>query len=416
MDHTEIFWWAVKLLGMGLGLCYAYQFIYLFLPLFFKKTLPESPKLHRYAILIAARNEETVLPHLLTSIRAQDYPAEYIRVFVVADNCTDRTTQVAAQGGALVFSRYSTSRVGKGYALQYLLDQIDLSCGLDSFDAFLVFDADNVLCPDYITQINKTCAAGYDVFCGYRNSKNFGTNWVSAGHALWFLHDSCHLNASRMILGNPCTVTGTGFGFTRKLLEKLGGWNFFTLTEDIEFSYRCITEGISMGYCKDAMLYDEQPETFRQSWRQRTRWVQGGVQVSLRYAKPLLKGILGGGRTGYACLEAATLCLWGYGAGAVCGVLSLLAAALTSGLPGLILTLMTGIVWAYLFAFLMGAMTLLMAGKRIRATAGQKLMGLFAFPLFMLTYAPIGVSALFRKFHWPPIEHKVAISAQDLMR
>lgn len=416
MTVSEILFFIAKCLGWILALCYAYQIIYLFLPLFYKKPVPDTGKLHRYAILIAARNEEAVLSHLLSSIRGQDYPAELLQVFVVADNSTDRTAQIAQHNGAVVFSRFSTHRVGKGYALNYLLEQINMTCGWDAFDAFLVFDADNVLSPDYITQINKVCGAGYDVFCGYRNSKNFGTNWVSAGHALWFLHDSCHLNASRMALGNPCTVTGTGFGFTRQLLERYGGWNFFTLTEDIEFSFRCITDGIKMGYCRDAMLYDEQPETCRQSWRQRTRWVQGGVQASVRYGKALLKGIFRGGRIGYACLEATTLSLWGYSAGVFCGCLTLIASGLHTGWPGMLYTLAFTFLWGYCFSLLIGALTLLMERKRIRANPTQKLMALFAFPIYTLTYAPIGVTALFRKFHWPPIEHKVLVSAEDLTK
>lgn len=405
-----------RVLGLLLGLCYAYQLLYLFLPLLYKKPLPAQAEPRRYAILIAARNEEAVLPHLLRSIQQQNYPPEYIRVFVVADNCTDRTAQVAQREGAVVFVRYSTKRVGKGYALNYLLDQIDLTCGWDAFDAFLVFDADNVLHPDYIRQINRLCSAGYDAFCGYRNSKNFGTNLISAGNALWFLHDSEHLNASRMALGLPCTVTGTGFGFTSALLKRFGGWHFFTLTEDIEFSFRCITEGVTVGYCQEAIVYDEQPKALLVSWRQRTRWVQGGIQVSVRYGKALAKGFLRGGRKGYSCLEAATLSLWGFGTGVLCGILALLAAALQSGFPGALQWFLGTLLYGYCFSFLIGAMTLIMAWRRIRATLLQKLLSLIAFPLYTLSYAPIAVTALFRKFHWPPIEHSVAVSADELIQ
>lgn len=416
MTAPEILHLIAWILRILLGLCYAYQLVYLFLPLFRKKTIPDTQEHRRYAVLIAARNEEAVLPHLLESIHSQDYPRELVQVFVVADNCTDSTALVARQGGAEVFIRHNTHQVGKGYALNFLLEQIGQTWGWDRFDAFLVFDADNVLQPDYITQINKVCCAGYDVFCGYRNSKNFGTNWVSAGHSLWFLHDSTHLNASRMALGNPCTVTGTGFGFTRRIVKKYGGWNFFTLTEDIEFSFRCISDGVKMGYCQNAVLYDEQPETFRQSWRQRTRWVQGGLQVSVRYGKALLKGIFRGGRTSRACLEAMTLSLWGYSAGILCGILSFTAAGLRSGWAGMGQALLFAFLGAYCFAFLMGAMTLFMARRRIRASTSQKLMGLFTFPMYPLTYAPIAVTALFRKFHWPPIEHTVSLSAEELMK
>ena len=100
-------------------ICYFYQIIYLILPLILKDKPHGAEKQNRYAILIAARNEEAVLPHLLDSITTQDYPAHLIRTFVVADNCTDRTAELAAAHGATVFSRFNKQLVGKGYALNY---------------------------------------------------------------------------------------------------------------------------------------------------------------------------------------------------------------------------------------------------------------------------------------------------------
>ena len=416
MTFLEILRSVSLALGLVLAACYGYQIVYLFLPLVKKQPPASAEKPTRYAVLIAARNEEAVLPQLLQSLQAQDYPAALFTTYVVADNCTDRTAQVAEENGAVVFTRNDSTHVGKGYALNHLLKMIRLTDGLENYDAFLVFDADNVLHPDYIRRINRVASEGYDVFCGYRNSKNFGASWVSAGHAIWYLHDSVHLNRSRMLLGTACAVTGTGFGFTRQLLERCGGWNFFTLTEDIEFNTWCITRGVRMGYCQDAMLFDEQPVTFRQSWRQRTRWVQGGVQVSLRYWRDLLRGMAAGGRVGYASLEAATLSLWGYGAGAICGALSLLTVLLSSGWMAAgqaVLLTFWGICASSL---LVGAMTLATEWDRIHATTGQKLMGLLVFPLHTLSYIPIALTALFRKFHWPPITHTAALSIQELCK
>lgn len=414
MSALDILRQISLVLGLVVGVCYAYQIVYLFLP--FLKRAPKltAEKPTRYAILIAARNEEAVLPHLLQSIRMQDYPANLINTFVVADNCTDRTAQVAREHGAAVFSRFNTSRVGKGYALNFLLNQIAYTDGLENYDAFLVFDADNLLCPDYIRQINRVVSAGYDAFCGYRNSKNFGASWVAAGHAVWYLHDSIHLNASRMLLGISCAVTGTGFGFTRKLWEQIGGWKFFTLTEDVEFNTFCATRGVQIGYCPEAVLYDEQPQTFRQSWRQRTRWVQGGVQVSVRYWQDLLHGMARGGRIGYASLETATLSLWGYGTGALCGFLSLLTVLLVSGWMGVGKALLVALVTTWTTSLLVGALTVLTQWHRIRATLPQKLLAILVFPLHMLSYIPIAVSALFRKYQWPPIEHTAAVSLREI--
>lgn len=397
-------------------ICYLYQIVYLIVPFFEKRRKHKPVRLHRFAILIAARNEEAVLPHLLESIRNQGYPAELLDTYVVADNCTDRTAEVARAHGAQVFQRFNKQQVGKGYALNFLLQQIDGNVGLDQYDAFLVFDADNLLEPDYVSQINQTYSDGYEAFCGYRNTKNFGGNWLSAGYGIWYLHDSTHLNRSRMILGTTCAVTGTGFGFTRELLERCGGWHFFTLTEDIEFNTWCATHGVRIGYCHDAILYDEQPENFWQSWRQRTRWTQGGLQVSVKYAKDLFLGLFRGGRTAYASFEMATLSMWGYGMSALSCGMTLLVTFLAERWIGIAMALAMALVGTYFSMLLIGGLTLLTEWKRIRTTTARKIGAVFAFPLFMMTFVPISVTALFRKFQWQPISHTVAISAAQLKK
>ena len=395
------------------SVCYFYQIIYLVLPFFLRKRHGAVEKNTRYAILIAARNEEAVLPHLLDSIAAQDY-AGPVRTFVVADNCTDRTAALARAHGATVFQRFSKTHIGKGYALNFLLDEIDRTEGLDSFDAFLIFDADNLLEKDYIRRMNTVVSMGYEAFCGYRNAKNFGDNWLSAAYGLWYLHDSTHMNRSRMALGTCCAVNGTGFGFTRDLLRRMGGWNFFTLTEDIEFTTWCATRGIRIGYCHDAILYDEQPTSMAVSIRQRTRWIQGGLQVSVKYAGDLVRGMFRGGRTAYASFETATLSLWGYGMGVLSLGTALAAAYLAGRWMGLLQAIAASLLGAYITFFIIGALTLLTEHRRIRTGWKGKLLGLLGFPPFMLTYAPIALCAIFRKFQWQPIEHKAAISASQL--
>ena len=100
-------------------ICYGYQMVYMLLP-FIKKAKKEQPgRLHRYAILICARNEEAVIGQLIESIRRQDYPAELLQVFVAADNCQDNTAAVAREAGAIVYERENRIKVGKGYALQF---------------------------------------------------------------------------------------------------------------------------------------------------------------------------------------------------------------------------------------------------------------------------------------------------------
>lgn len=400
------------LLGALLSICYAYQFIYLFLPLFIKNRTKKTAHLRRYGILIAARNEEAVLPQLLQSIQNQDYPAQLITTYVVADNCTDKTAQVAAAAGAVVITRTNTRKAGKGHALQYLLQSIDTTC----HDAFLIFDADNILSSDYIRKLDMAWTEDYDAFCGYRNSKNWGSSWVSAGHGLWYLHDSIHLSRSRYLVGLPCAVTGTGFGFTRNLLDRMGGWHFFTLTEDIEFSVWCATRGIRIGYCHDAVVYDEQPETLRQSFRQRIRWTQGTIQISFRYAGDMFRGLFRGSAVTPASLEALTLSLWGYVAGILCGILSLVRSTLSYGWLGAVHWLILALAGLYLTGILVGVLTVLSERKRIRASRKQLVLTVFAFPLYLLTYIPIFAAAIFCKRRWTPIEHKRTLSADEMAK
>lgn len=173
------------IIGIVFFVCYSYQFFYILIP-FVKKEKPhKKTELHRYAVLISARNEELVIGNLLDSIAAQDYPSRLVNVFVVADNCTDSTAQIAREHGAAVYERFNKAEVGKGYALEYLIDKILEEYG-DVFDAYMVFDADNLLSEDYISRMNETFSDGYGIITSYRNSKNYGDNWISAGYALCF--------------------------------------------------------------------------------------------------------------------------------------------------------------------------------------------------------------------------------------
>lgn len=104
-----------------------------------------------------------------------------------------------------------------------------------------------------------------------------------------------------MLLGTSCAVSGTGFLFSRQVLARQGGWPFHLLTEDIQFTAACLLAGERIGYCPQAVFYDEQPVDFGQSWRQRLRWARGYVQVLRHYGLGLLRGLFRKG--GFACFD-----------------------------------------------------------------------------------------------------------------
>lgn len=168
---------------------YAYQIVYLVIGLFGKgRGGKQDAKLHRYAAIIAARNEAGVIGDLIGTLKKQDYPEELLDVFVIADNCTDNTAEVSRQAGAIVYERFNKVQVGKGYALDYLFHHIFDDYGEATYDGFFVFDADNLVDPQFVREMNKMFDTGeYAALTSYRNSKNFCDNWISAGYALWFL-------------------------------------------------------------------------------------------------------------------------------------------------------------------------------------------------------------------------------------
>ena len=396
------------ILSVIFTICYAYQYIYIAIPFFVREKPTVRPVIpHRYAVLISARNEQLVIAQLIDSIKAQNYPGELVTIFVVADNCTDRTAEIAQQAGAIVFERFNTQQIGKGYALEYLFDQIRENYESDLFDAYLVFDADNLLDENYLAEMNKTFSQGHKIITSYRNSKNYGKNWITAGYSLWFLRESKYLNNARFLLGTSCAVSGTGFLLSREILERNGGWKFFLLTEDIEFSVHSVLQGEKIVFCKNAVLYDEQPDTFRVSWKQRVRWAKGFFQVFRKYGGRLVATAIT--RPSFACYDLTMMIM----PAIMLTVLGLLL-NLSGIIIGLIADATVGVVLlsiletflnAYLLLFVMGLITTITEWRQIYCSAPRKLLFTLTFPLFMFTYIPIGLFALVSRVEWTPVHH-----------
>lgn len=399
------------------AICYAYQTAYVIVPFIVKPKPHKKTSPHSYAILICARNEESVIANLVESLLEQDYPKELIKVFVCADNCTDNTAQVARDAGANVYVRYNKEKVGKGYALNHLLKCINADYDRETFDAYIVFDADNLVDKLFVKEMNKILCDGYNVATSYRNSKNFGDNWISAGYGLWFMRDSQYLNGARMPIDVGCSVAGTGFMFTRSLIEKYGGWNYFLLSEDTEFTVANALAGEKIGYSAASMLYDEQPTTFKKSWKQRLRWARGYMQVFAKYGSKLIKGVFSGS---FTCFDICMTILPSFVLSVFCqfaNVVGLICGLITGGdITIALLSIWQMLAGCYLMMFLVGAVTTITEWNKIHASTFKKILYTFTFPIFMLTYLPISVAALFGKVTWTPIEHTCSHKLTDVVK
>ncbi len=397
-------------------LCYAYQFFYLFVGLLKGEQSFKAVKQHKFAAVISARNERDVIGQLIKSIKQQNYPKDKLDVFVIADNCTDDTAQVAREAGAIVYERFNKKQVGKGYALDWLFDIIAKDHKDAGYEGYMIFDADNILDVNYVSEMNKVFDNGYDVLTSYRNSKNFDSNWISSAYSLWFLREAKYLNNARMQLGTSCAISGTGFLVSADVINKNGGWIHHLLTEDIEFTCDSVIHGVKIGYASKAVLYDEQPTKFGQSYTQRMRWAKGFYQVFKNYGWGLLKGALKGS---FSCFDMLmTVC-----PAMLLTLISVLLNAVTIPFAvacdapetmALVHTLVQTIANFYGLFFIFGVLTLITEWNQIHCAGYKKVLYLFTFPVFEFTYAIIAIVALFKKVEWKPIKHSVVKTLDEV--
>ncbi len=398
-------------------LCYAYQFFYIFVSFVKKpKVFEDTGERKRFAFLLAARNEETVIGNLIDSILKQEYPADLIDIYVCADNSDDKTAEIARSLGAHVYERKDTEKVGKGYALDFLLDRINETVGDSYYDGYFVFDADNLLDKNYVLEMNKAMCSGYKILTSYRNSKNFKRNWITSGYALWFLREARYLNNVRTNLGTSCAVSGTGFLVSSEIMRRNNGWKFFLLTEDIEFTINSVIQGERIGYCDAARYYDEQPVTFAASWNQRLRWAKGYFQVFANYGGKLFKGIFG--KNGWSCYDMSMnimpACILSM-LSVVINVVGIIWTLITgTGLMTILRSILLGSLGIYAIMFLIGTLACISEWKEIRCSKFGKILYCFTFPIFMFTFLPIAAVALFKKVEWKPIKHEEQMSIEEM--
>ena len=351
--------------------------------------------LTRFAVLAAARNEEAVIGGFVRSVLDQDYPEELRDVYVIPNNCTDGTEAAALAAGARVI--HCLGKVsGKGDALHQAFAQL-----MDKgYDAFVVFDADNTLAPDYLARMNDAFAAGAMV-CKSRTRAANPTAGAVAG--CYGLYNACFdliWNRPRAACGLSAKLIGTGFALRRGVLEALGGWNTRTIAEDAEFAVQLAGAGYRVEWVPEAVNYDEEPTSFLVSLRQRKRWCSGIMQVAKQGMVPLWRR---------DCPRPmlrwdSTMFLAAPFAQAVSGLLllsGLLAAALTGNLLSLSVAL------ASFGLYLAGGMALAVL---LCLTGGYGLEGMtksiLLFPIFMASWLPLQIVSLFKDTkRWKPIAH-----------
>ena len=367
-------------------------------------------KENRFMMIIPAHNEEKVIKELVESLQNLDYNRKLYDIYVIADNCTDSTAQIAKDAGAIVYERFDEKHKTKGFALQWFLQQkIEEDA---PYDAFCIFDADNIVDKNFLKAMNKKLNQGEDVVQGYRDIKNPADSWVTAGYAIFYWTMNRFYHLARYNLGLSPLINGTGF-MVKFDVVKPEGWKTKTLTEDIEFSLKRIIAGKKLGWATDAIVYDEQPVGFKQSWSQRSRWTVGHMQCLKEYTKPLAVAVKDNKTVmnfdgllymlGTVPMFILTILLL------VLNVVIFLTNGMT--VTELLWNAIRYIVPTFVLPIFTGIMIMVIDKKPIR----PMIKGLLLYPLFLGSWLLINFKCLFkRETTWEKIDHNVSKSIGDM--
>lgn len=401
----------LKVISFVLAVLVSYKTVFMIVGLFGrKKVYPDTAIQKKYTFVIPARNEEQVLPKLLQSIALLDYPRELVRVIVISDNSTDRTTEVARSEGALVYERFDETKKRKGYALEYLFEKLKAEGKLLDTDAYIIVDADNLLRRDFLTEINKGFVQNGQVVCAYRSCKNFNTNFISASYGIHFFRSTVVLHRPRAKLNIGTHLAGTGICISSTLLQD--GWHYTALTEDTELSSDLVCRGIKVGFVEDAILYDEQPTKFSIAFRQRVRWAKGRLTVFFKsFPKVFVSIFKNHSFTSYDFFWY----LFPYGLATffislIYPLTSFIICIITKEPYPVLSTLKTmgiTLLTSYVSNFLLGAAVVLREHRKINCGFMRTLLYIFMWPWFDIVDIIITLFALFkRKVVWKPIPHE----------
>ncbi len=379
-------------------LYYAFTILFLFLK---NKSIKSHEKLCRFAIIIPARNEEKVVGNLIDSLKKQNYPKDLYDIFVIPNNCNDKTEQIAMQKEAKVI-KCTIPVKSKGDVLRYTFNYLKSS----NYNAYIIFDADNIVQPEFLGKANDAVLDGYNIAQGYRESKNPEDSWISNCYSLHYWIQNIFLNKVRMNANWSSFINGTGVIISKDFIEK-HGYNVETMTEDIELSVQCALKKEKIAFVQEAITYDEQVTSLKDSLKQRLRWSIGTIQCLMRYGKKLIKvkSITSVDMLFFLLAPLAQ----------VAGILVFIAHLTLGIITNTQINYISkgiSIILCYSTSIIISVITLKLSNKSII----KNIKGILTYPVFLFTWIPLNVIALFkRKYKWKQIKHTKIVSIDKMM-
>ena len=370
----------------------------------------KASKYNSFAIVIAARNEGKVIGNLLESLNNLDYPKDKYKIYVVPNNCSDNTREISIKNNAEIID-CNIKVSSKGDVLKYTFETLKNN---KDIDAYIVFDADNVVHKDFLTKMNDCLDSGYNVAQGYRDAKNPSDNWLSGSYAIFYLFQNVFFNRARMSFDASSSINGTGFMIKKSLIDEKG-FDTKSLTEDVEFTGQCALNKEKIAFVDDAITYDEYPVKFGASWKQRKRWSAGIITCMKIYSPKLFADFIKTGNL--SSLDMSMVYL-----GPLMQVLSFInfIILIIFKILGIELydifsyAFATGFVYfllLYLIGILIEIFTILYKKKSVKAIFS----GVIMFLIFTFTWIPINIICFVKKYKkWEEIKHERSIKIEEL--
>ena len=238
-------------------------------------------KVRKFAVVVPAHDEESTIAKTLGSLNSLDYPRGLFDLIVIADNCEDRTAEIARSVGAQVFERRNLRERGKGYALRWCFDL--LLSRRAAYDAVVVIDADTVASDNLLCVFNAYLERGAQAIQCSDLVEPGLESWSTEVTRIGFTLYNYVRPLGRRVLGCSAGLRGNGMCFTSEILQKIP-WQSYSLTEDLEYGLELLLNDVQVVFAPEARVFATMPQYSSNAETQRTRWETGRFPLLRKYA------------------------------------------------------------------------------------------------------------------------------------
>lgn len=237
------------------------------------------------SIMVPAHNEGKVIIRTVESLLALDYPHDRYEIIVINDNSSDNTSELLKNlqekhsSRSLIVINTDSITGGKGKS-----NALNIGFAHSQGELIAIYDADNT--PEkqalryLVGEIMNDESLGAVI--GKFRTRNRNTNLLTRFINIETLSFQWMAQAGRWKLFKLCTIPGTNFIMRRHIVEQIGGWDEKAIAEDTEISFRIYMMGYRIKFQPKAVTWEQEPQTIKVWFKQRTRWAKGNIYVILK--------------------------------------------------------------------------------------------------------------------------------------